>query len=417
MEALETSRRIYELLVRVGGNPAPKVRAWTGETWGPTDAPATIVLNHPGAFRAMLLPPNDLSGGEAYIFDDIDLEGDLFALLEFAARLGESSRRPTTSVRLLRLLRQLPNEARRDAAQRPKMRGLLHTLRRDKQAVTHHYDTGNEFFEQFLDPLLVYSCADFLSPTETLETAQRRKLDLVCRKLRLNPGNKFLDIGCGWGALVIHAAVEFGVTATGITLSSEQAEEARRRVTAAGVDDRVTIRIEDYRKLKGTFDAIASVGMVEHVGHKELGTYFGHLRKLLAPGGQILNHGIVTRDRKRHRTKPTFVNTYVFPDGELEPVDEVIGAAEEHGLELRDLEALRMSYALTLRHWVANLEKNHQVAAAATSERIYRIWRLYMAGSAVAFERAAIGVYQLLLSDPQRPWTYGRAGLLASDDR
>ncbi|MDJ0925714.1 MAG: cyclopropane-fatty-acyl-phospholipid synthase family protein [Acidimicrobiia bacterium] len=417
MDALDVSRRVYDLLVKIGRQPAPKVRSWTGEEWGPAGAAATISLRHPGALRSMLLPPNDLSAGEAYVFEDVDFEGDIFSLLDFGARLGDAKKSALAKGRLLWLLRQLPDEAKRDDSARPRITGVLHSLKRDKAAVTHHYDTGNEFFAQFLDPAMVYSCAHFLSPTESLEEAQRRKLDLVCRKLRLVPEMRLLDIGCGWGSLVIHAAREYGVKATGITLSGEQATEARRRAEEAGVGSRVEILQRDYREIDGEFDAVASVGMVEHVGRKELTNYFTELRKVLAPGGQILNHGIVTRDRHIRRRTPTFVNTYVFPDGELVPVDTMVGSAEEAGLEMRDTESLRASYALTLRHWVSNLERNREAAIAVAGETIYRIWRLYMAGSAVAFERAAISVYQVLLSDPARPWTYGRRELLAGDDR
>ncbi len=364
----------------------------------------------------MLLPPNDLSAGEAYVFDDVDFEGDVFAIVNFGARLAEAGTSLLTKLRLLRLLRQLPATAQRNPATRPRFSGLRHSKNRDKEAVSHHYDTGNEFFELFLDPQMVYSCAHFLSPEDPLEVAQRRKLDLVCRKLQLAPGMRLLDVGCGWGALVVHAAQHYGVSAVGITLSKEQAAEARRRADAAGVTGRVTIEERDYRDTNGEFDAIASIGMVEHVGRKELDRYFETLRGLLAPGGQILNHGIVTRDRNIGRITPSFVNTYVFPDGELATVDSVAGAAEDNGLEVRDVESLRRSYALTLRSWVANLERNREAALEATGEQIYRIWRLYMAGSAIAFENAAISVYQMLLADPDRPWTYGRSGLLARDD-
>jgi cyclopropane-fatty-acyl-phospholipid synthase len=416
MDASEVSRRALDGLAKLAGPPTPRVRLWNGDEWGPPEAPATIVLRHPGALRSMLLPPTDLSAGEAYLFDDVDFVGDIFALLDFGARLGEARQSSLTRGRLLWLLRRLPDEKRRDEADRPKIGGRLHSRKRDRIAVTHHYDTGNDFFAQFLDSSMVYSCAHFLSPTESLDEAQRRKLDLVCRKLRLVPEMRLLDVGCGWGALVIHAAREYGVRATGITLSGEQAAEARRRAEAAGVGGRVEILERDYRDLNGEFDAIASVGMVEHVGRKELVEYFEELRNVLSPGGQILNHGIVTRNRNVRRVTPTFINTYVFPDGELVPVDTVAGAAEDAGLEVRDAESLRASYALTLRHWVANLERNRDAAVAAAGERTYRIWRLYMAGSAVAFERAAISVYQLLLTDPQRPWTYGRSELLAADD-
>lgn len=416
MDAIEVSRRVYGLLTRVGGHPTPKLRTWTGEEWGPSDAPGTIVLNRPGSLRSMLLPPSDITAGEAYVFRDIDFDGDIVSILEFGARLGEARRSPVTTFRLLRLLRQLPDDSKRPDQERPRFGGRLHSRRRDKAAVSSHYDTGNEFFAQFLDPLMVYSSADFLSPTESLEVAQRRKLDLICRKLRLAPGMRLLDVGCGWGSLVIHAAREYGVNAVGITLSAEQAAGARGRVEMAGLTDRIEIKEVDYRELRGEFDAIASIGMVEHVGRKELPKYFRALRRVLAPGGQLLNHGIVTRDRKVRRKTPTFINTYVFPDGELTPMDRIAGAAEDAGFELRDVESLRASYALTLRHWVANLERNREAAIAASNEEVYRIWRLYMAGSAVAFERAAISVYQLLLSDPERPWTFGRKELLAGDD-
>ena len=416
MDALELTRRAYDLLVDIGGDPIPRMRAWTGEEWGPTSAAATIALNHPGALRAMLVPPNDLTAAEAYINNDVDFEGDLHTLLRFGAALAEGRRGPIRTARLLRLLRQLPERQGDPEEDRPRFSGLIHSRRRDRAAVTHHYDTGNEFFAHFLDSQLVYSCGHFLSSADSLEDAQRRKLDLVCRKLRLSPGMRLLDVGCGWGALVIHAAREYGVRATGITLSEEQAGEARRRVDAAHLSDQVTIELADYRDVKGEFEAIASVGMVEHVGRKELRNYFGILRGALAPGGQLLNHGIVTRDRKPSKGKPSFVNTYVFPDGELTTIDAVVAAAEDEGFELRDAESLRSSYALTLQRWLSNLEANRDAAVAGSSERIYRIWRLYIAGSAVAFDRAAISVFQLLLSDPGRPWTYGRRGLLASDD-
>ena len=416
MDSLELTRRAYDLLVDIGGDSPPRMRTWTGEEWGPVNAAATIALNHPGALRAMLVPPNDLTAAEAYINNDVDFEGDLHSLLRFGAALAEGKRGPIKTARLLRLLRQLPEQEADAEADRPRFSGLLHSRRRDRAAVTHHYDTGNEFFAQFLDSQLVYSCGHFLSSADSLEEAQRRKLDLVCRKLRLSPGMRLLDVGCGWGALVIHAAREYGVRATGITLSEEQASEARKRVNAAHLADQVTIEVADYRDVKGEFEAIASVGMVEHVGRKELRNYFGILRGALVPGGQLLNHGIVTRDRKPSKGKPSFVNTYVFPDGELTTIDAVIAAAEDEGFELRDAESLRSSYALTLQRWLSNLEANRDAAVAASSERTYRIWRLYMAGSAVAFDRAAISVFQLLLSDPARPWTYGRRGLLASDD-
>ncbi|MGH8911031.1 MAG: class I SAM-dependent methyltransferase, partial [Acidimicrobiia bacterium] len=306
MEALEASRKIYDLLVGATDEPPPRVRAWTGAEWGPSDAAVTLVLNRPGSFGALLVPASDLTAGEAYLYDDVDIEGDLVAMLRWASDLSDAGL--VTGLRVARLARMLPRQHRRDEAQRPHLPGRLHSIRRDRRAVTHHYDTGNDFFELFLDPLMVYSCAYFLDAAEPLETAQRRKLDVICRKLELGPGDRFLDIGCGWGALAIHAATNYGVESTGVTVSGEQADVARKRAAEAGVTDRVNIVTEDYRHLDGTFDAIASVGMVEHVGLTHLPEYFGHVRELLAPGGQVLNHGIVARARKRARGK-SFVRT------------------------------------------------------------------------------------------------------------
>lgn len=414
MEALETSHRIYEMLTAATDGTPPRVRAWTGEEWGPRESPSTLVLRHPGALGALLLPPNDLTAGEAYVFDDVDMEGDLISLLRWGAELNSIGL--LDRLRVLRLARTLPKERRRHETERPRLSGRLHSIRRDRAAVSHHYDTGNDFFALFLDPSMVYSCAYFLDPNEPLDVAQERKLDLICRKLALKPGDRFLDIGCGWGALVVHAAAHYGVEATGITVSSEQADAARKLAAAAGVTDQVRILQQDYREVSGSFDAIASVGMVEHVGLAKLGRYFRHLRSVLAPGGQILNHGIVTRARK-HPRGTSFVRTYVFPDGQLHNVEDAVTAAEDAGLELRDVEALRQNYALTLARWVDNLEANADAARALVGDRTYRIWRVYMAGSAVAFDTAAIAVYQLLLADPARPWEYGRHRLLAGDDR
>ena len=286
-----------------------------------------------------------------------------------------------------------------------------------KASVTAHYDTGNDFFRQFLDPGMVYSSGVFLDPDEPLEKAQQRKIDLICRKLQLRPGQRLLDIGCGWGTLAIHAARHYDVDVTGVTLSRPQVALATAAADDAGVGDRVTFEVLDYRDVKGRFDAIASVGMFEHVGKGQLARYFDKIRDMLEPGGTFLNHGIVIRDRLARRVKPDFIDTYVFPDSDLVTVDEVIGLAEDAGFELRDAESLRTSYALTLQHWVDNLETNRKAAVAAADETTYRIWRIYMAGAAVAFDVGAVSVYQLLLDTTDRPWTFGRSHLLATDDQ
>ncbi len=417
-DALKTSKFIYERLVSMANGPVIAMRSWNGELWGPSNAAATIVLNHPGALRALLLPPSDLTGGEAYIFNDVDIEGDIGEALGFAADLQSNTAGRLASLSLLRQLRKLPADNRRSVHGRPKKLGRrLHSKNRDEASVTAHYNTGNDFFRMFLDPAMVYSSAVFLDPDESLEVAQSRKLDLICRKLQLEPGQRLLDIGCGWGALAIHAAEAYGAEVLGITLSAPQAELATAAARQAGVDDHVTFEVRDYRDVTGRYDAISSIGMFEHVGKGQLATYFSSVQRLLDAEGVFLNHGIVTRDRHIRRVTPTFVNTYVFPDGELVTVDEVIGEAEEAGFELRDVESLRSSYALTLRHWLTSLEANRGAALESVGETTYRIWRLYMAGAAVAFDSSAISVYQMVLGGSDRSWTLGRHHLVANDER
>lgn len=413
-DAKALSLDIYRLLVDIAGAPAPGIRLWDGTVAG--DNPdSTIVLTHDGALRSMLVPPSDLVAAEAYIFGDVDIEGDVYTALDFARRLDGAKRRPVKALRLLNKLRQLP-EAPGHEDKRPARDGRVHSRERDQEAVRAHYDTGNEFFRSFLDSNMVYSCAYFLTGDEDLEVAQLRKLDVVARKLQLAPGQRILDVGCGWGAFLIHAAQNYDVDGVGITLSSEQALEAEKRVKEAGLADRVEIRVQDYRDVDESFDAIASVGMFEHVGEKELARYFSKLFDLLTPRGIMLNHGITTRDRSSKRgSKPTFVSTYVFPDGELSPFEMSLREAEGAGFRVRDVEALGPSYALTLRNWVAKLERSHTVDPVV-SEEIYRIWRSYMAGSAIAFELGGIDVYQMVAHKPQRPWTFGRSHMIASDD-
>lgn len=417
-DAHSVSRQVYDLLVAYTSVDPPAMRSWTGDLWGPADAASTIVLQHPGALRAALFPPSDLVAGEAYIYNDIDIVGDLCGLLGWAAQLDALRSSPTAIAGVARLLRRLPADSRRKTADRPRPRGRLHSLLRDSVSVRHHYDTGNSFFELFLDPAMVYSCAYFLDPAESLAAAQQRKLDLICRKMQLQPGQRLLDVGCGWGALARHAAANYGVEVVGITLSPEQAAEAKRRNREEGLEDRVRIEVRDYREVTGEFDAISSVGMIEHVGERKLPIYFAKLGDLLTPQGVLLNHGITDRSRPRRfeRSRPSFVNTYVFPDGELVPIETSLRIAEAAGFEARDVESLRRNYALTLRHWVANLEENEKPAIAAADELTYRIWRMYMAGSAVAFEAAAISVYQVVYTKAGRPWSFGRSWAAAADD-
>jgi cyclopropane-fatty-acyl-phospholipid synthase len=398
------------------------VRLWTGETINPEPGcPArfTLVLNHPGALGRMLWPPSDLTIGEAYIRGDFDIEGDLIA----AFSLREHFTRPPFSLREgLRLVRVVRRAARTAPPTQPgrepaRLRGARHSKERDQAAVRYHYDVGNDFYALWLDRNMVYSCAYFETGTEDIDTAQEAKLDYICRKLRLKPGERLLDIGCGWGGLLIHAAERYGVEAVGITLSPPQAEWARERIEELGLSDRCRVEVADYRDFdEGPFDKLVSVGMFEHVGAKMLPVYFKKAWSLLRPGGVFLNHGITLGPGPRDepswwgRTlfkQGEFIQRYVFPDGELEPIHESLQAASEVGFELRDLESLREHYALTLRHWVRRLEAHHDEVVRVAGEAVYRIWRLFMAGSAYHFEIGRLNVYQALFVKPDR----GRSGL------
>jgi cyclopropane-fatty-acyl-phospholipid synthase len=264
---------------------------------------------------------------------------------------------------------------------------------------------------------MVYSCAYFDAPGDSLEDAQIRKLDVICRKLRLQPGDRMLDIGCGWGSLMIHAAANYGARVVGVTLSEEQAAFARRRVVEAGLSDQCEVRIQDYREVAdGPYDKIVSVGMFEHVGSSQLERYMKTVTDLGTPGGLALHHGIC-RVHEEDESPNTFIQRYVFPDGELHKVATVIAAAEKAGQEIRDLESMREHYALTLRHWVANLAENREAAVAEVGVERERVWRLYMTASALAFERGDVSIHQLLVAIPggQHPLELARPGFVADE--
>lgn len=392
---------VHELLERAGLDMP--VRLWDGTELG--DGPFRLVLEHPWSLRSLLVPPTDLNAGEAYAHGDIDVEGDIVAALHLIASASETALPLLTRARLVAELLRLPAPPPRKDGRRAELSGERHTMQRDRDAVQFHYDLGNDFFRCFLDEDLVYSCAYFDDgweddPARHLEAAQRRKLDMVCRKLDLQPGESLLDVGCGWGSLVLHAAREYGVRAVGVTLSSAQARLARERVARAGLADQVTILERDYREVTGRFDAVASIGMVEHVGSDQLPTYFSRLRELVSDGGRLLNHGITTGQRQQARDmtddEDSFVAHYVFPDGGLVPASRTVREVERAGFEVHDLHQLRRHYALTLRAWIRRLEANHDEAVASASEVDYRIWRAYMAGSVVGFETNDLGVVQVL---------------------
>jgi cyclopropane-fatty-acyl-phospholipid synthase len=389
-----------------------RLRAWDGSLAGPADAPVVATRSR-RALRRLLWSPGQLGLGRAYVAGDLEIEDDVFATvaaLRSAGRLARTgSVPPPTPRERLRLagtalrLGALGPEPRPPAEEAdPRRSGRRHSRRRDAAAIAHHYDVGNDFYALVLGPSMVYSCAVWASPATGLEAAQEAKLDLVCRKLGLAPGCRLLDVGCGWGSLAIHAAQRYGASVVGVTLSEEQAQLARKRVAEAGLTDRVEIRVQDYREVDdGPFDAIASIGMAEHVGRAQMPGYARRLHDLLRPGGRLLNHAIAWNAGTAAQHPDTFIARYVFPDGELLGLGETVAVLEAGGaLEVLDVEALRVHYALTLRAWVRRLETHWDAAVAASTPGRARVWRLYMAACALAFEAGDMGVNQVLLRRP-----------------
>ncbi len=383
--------------------PSFELRLWddTGSNYGSGLPRFVITVKSLQVLKAILWDPNEISLGDAFVKGDLEVEGDIFAMFQFADFVfgnaqgiegpSYARRLAISAIRTFRHMEYVIDDL------------FVHSLRRDKRAISYHYDKPPEFFAPWLGPSMVYSCAYFRRNSDTLEEAQRNKLDLICKKLRLQPGEEMLDIGCGWGSLILHAAKYYGVHATGVTLSEQQFAFARKRISQAGLDAECEVRLSDYRQISGkdsSFDKIASVGMFEHVGRQNLGIYFDIVKRLLKPGGAFLNHGIVSSLDEDKKQGPSFIRKYVFPGTTLATLPVVAAEAEQAGFELRDVECLREHYERTLYNWVERLERCKRELLNYVDPETYRIWRLYMAGSAEAFRRAKISVYQILLSDP-----------------
>ncbi len=362
------------------------VRLWNGASAGAPRPQVTITVRHPLALAALGRPT---AGGLAkgYVEQQIDVDGPIRDVVGLGTALAGA----TDSASL--------------AARRRLARWVRHTRAYDSKAVRSHYDVSDDFFGLWLDRRRVYSCAYYRRADDTLEIAQEQKLDHICRKLRLAAGERFLDIGCGWGALVMWAAERYGAQALGVTLSRNQHDYARARIRELGLEGRCEVRLLDYRDVpeERPFDKIASIGMFEHVGRDNLAAYFGKIARVLRPGGLVLNHGITHNtpgQRELGSDIGEFIGTYVFPGGELTHVSVVMEALSAQGLESWDVESLRPHYAKTLWHWVERLEANRAAVLAAVGEKLYRVWRIYMAGSALGFERGWMSVYQVLAGKP-----------------
>ncbi len=368
----------------------PLMVRWQGGSGlrlGNFDSPRVTVDVRDATGVAALLSPSLDHLGRAYVEGHIDVSGSAHDIMDLAHRLAEAAeQREADPGWMQRIARRVAD-------------AVSHTPAADREAVQYHYDVSNAFYAEWLDPAMVYSCAYFEHGDETLAEAQQKKIDHIMTKLHLQPGQTLLDIGCGWGALVLRAAQQFGARCVGITLSQKQFDEATARVRAAGLQDRIEIRLQDYREVRGPFDRVTSVGMVEHVGLKNLASYFRIIHGLLAPGGWALNHGITSTDPQNGETRHgggRFIDRYVFPQGELPHIGTVLTAMQEGGLEPFDIESLRRHYARTLQCWSNNFEAKGEHLKTLVDEKIWRIWRMYLVGSQWAFEHDEISLFQVL---------------------
>jgi cyclopropane-fatty-acyl-phospholipid synthase len=375
------------------------ITLWNGTQLVPKERPRVSVTVRSPKVLASLIHPTMGKLARYYVEEDLDVEGEARQVIRVSEALsGEPSAALGKTGRF--------------------RRWIGHSRAFDSKAVRRHYDVNDEFFGLWLDKRRVYSCAYYRRPEDTLDLAQEQKLDHICRKLMLKPGDRFLDIGCGWGALIMWAAERYKVRATGITLSRNQYEYARERIHECGLDELCNVKLLDYRDVPedSPYDKIASVGMFEHVGRRNLPVYFGKIFRLLKPGGIVLNHGITLNSVSQHELGSdigAFIDEYVFPGGELSHISSVVEYMSTQGLESWDVESLRPHYARTLWHWVERLEANRDTALASVGEKAYRIWRIYMAGSAHAFERGWMSVYQVLAG---KPLSDGKLSLPAARD-
>jgi len=392
-----TGQKIISTLLE-GYQGATAIRLWDNRVIN--DGPHTtcdLVFRQPGILRELLLKRDLVKLAEAYLSGGIDIEGELETLFELAPWLQKLHLPLRKQLQMLISALRLPDGVESGAARQN--RASRSARRNSRASISHHYDVSNDFYKLWLDPQVIYSCAYFRDEQQSLADAQCDKLDHICRKLRLQPGQQLLDIGCGWGALICWAAKHYGVFSHGITLSQQQFDYAQQHIRELGLQEKVSVELRDYRDMPTDvqYDRIVSVGMFEHVGVKNFPLYFGMVKSLLKDGGLFLNHGI-TNDSGWQKTDLTrFINHYVFPDGELARMSDVSLAMEQAGFEVLDVESLRRHYAMTLRHWVKALEQNREAAIAESSDATYRLWRLYMAGSAYFFEQGSINVYQLLV--------------------
>jgi cyclopropane-fatty-acyl-phospholipid synthase len=395
----------------VGGDLPVRLRAWDGSEAGPADAPL-VELRSPDALRRMLWHPGELGAAQAYVTGELEVHADLGAALSHVFEVGRArglSGRPglTAYVEAVRAIRSIGIVGRPlpAPASQARVRGRLHSRKRDRRAIGHHYDLSNDFYALLLDPSMAYSCAYYGDdPGDTgqqsVESAQRAKLDLVCRKLDLAPGRTLLDVGCGWGSLSLHAAEHFGAQVVGVTIAAEQKRFIDARIRERGLGGRVEIRLQDYREVpeRDVFDAVGSLEMGEHVGERRYPTYVDVLARSVRPGGRVLVQQMSRTGR--HPGGGPFIESFIAPDMHMRPVGETVALLERGGLEVRDVHGLREHYVRTVAGWLENFERHLPELTALVGEEVVRVWRLYLVGGALAFRDGRMGVDQILCVRP-----------------
>jgi cyclopropane-fatty-acyl-phospholipid synthase len=397
---------LADVFERVAGPDAPmEFKAYDGSSAGAPDAPVRITVRSPVAVAYLAQAPGALGLARAYVSGHLDVDGDMYTTLARMMQAQQLDISPAGRLRLLRdlggpklLLPRIPPPPQEVRINRRWLSGKRHSKERDASAISHHYDVSNRFYEWVLGPSMAYTCACYPRPDASLEEAQAYKHDLVARKLGLRPGMRLLDVGCGWGGMVRHAAREYGVQALGVTLSEQQASWGQHAIVEQGLSGLAEVRHLDYRDVtEGGFDAVSSIGLTEHIGQAQLPGYFSFLLGKLRPEGRLLNHCITRPDNQAPaRVAGGFINRYVFPDGELEGPGFLLSLMNDTGFEVRHEENLREHYALTLAGWCANLDAHWDEAVAEVGEGTARVWRLYMAGSRLGFERNVVQLHQIL---------------------
>ncbi|MGH9529593.1 MAG: class I SAM-dependent methyltransferase [Terriglobales bacterium] len=384
------------------------IELWDGTRWAPEKNQFqrfTWKINHPSVLKAAISSSNrQVALARAYVNGGFDIEGDIEGIFPLADYLIHKQWTTVEKLHLTAMALGLPSRHFDGDQIAVHISGRVHSKTRDRQAIRYHYDVSNDFYSLWLDQNMAYSCAYFQTSSDDIDTAQRQKFDYTCRKLRLKPGERLLDIGCGWGGLIMHAAREFRVHATGITLSQQQFEFADRRIRELGLSNQCEVRLIDYRDLNAadSYDKIVSVGMVEHVGESKLPEYFQQAFRMLRASGVFLNVGIGRAGNRPPDIEPAFTDAYIFPDSELVSIGNMLTYAEQGGFEVRDVENLREHYCLTTKRWLRRLEAHAVQAQAIAGEIKYRMWRLYLAGSAYYFQKGLLDLYQTLLVKNER---------------